>query len=311
MRVSSPVPANFKQVNILDYLTARFTYLPRQAWLDLVMQQRVTRNGVACHPATLVTQGDVVACDVPQVAQPAVNLAYTIIYADRWLLGINKPGGLRVHSQGKFVTANLIYHLRHEHEPPYPEAQLINRLDADTSGVVLVACNEDARRLLGEQFQEQLVDKEYLAVVQGIPAVAQGIIDLPVGRAQESQVKHRQGVVRGEGGKTAVTHYHLINTLGPHHALLRLHPQTGRTHQLRVHLAAIGHPIIGDALYTMDDDAFLAWSQHRQPIPAMCGMARQALHCQRTRFTHPITQQPCTVEAPMPGDMRQLIDQLS
>ncbi|MEZ4642822.1 MAG: RluA family pseudouridine synthase [Chloroflexota bacterium] len=310
MIVSSSVPPNFKQANIITYLATRFTYLSQETWLDLVEQQRITCNGVVCQSATLVSQGDIVTCDLPDFAPPPVNLAYSIVYEDRWLLGINKPGGLRVHSQGKFVTANLIYHLRYEHEPPYAEARLVNRLDADTSGVLLVARDEETRRLLGQQFAEQLVHKEYVAVVNGIPAKEEGTIDLPVGRAQGSKVKQRQWVVEGNGGKTAVSHYQLIAPLGSQHALLRLFPKSGRTHQLRVHLAAIGHPIVGDALYTMDDDTFLDWCQQRQPIPSMQGITRQALHCQLTRFTHPMTRQLCTIEAPLPDDMNQLIARL-
>lgn len=310
MRVSSAVPANFSDMPLIGYLAARFTYLSQEDWINLVKQGKVQCNDIVCQTTTCVTQGDVITCELPEFTAPSVNLDYTLVYADRWLLGINKPGNLRVHSQGKFVTANLIYHLRYQHEPPYPEAQLVNRLDAGTSGIVVVARDEEARRQLGQQFSEQLVTKEYLAVVVGIPSQEKGVIDLPIIKIKGTDVKHRYGVARDGGGKTAVSHYECITPLGSQHALLRLYPKTGRTHQLRVHLAAIGHPIVGDALYTMDDAAFLAWCTQRTPTPSMHGLARQALHCCRTSFIHPITYTPCTIEAPLPDDMQQLIERL-
>ena len=161
------------------------------------------------------------------VAGPDVNYDYRIVYEDEWLLGINKPGNLRVHSRGMFSRANLIYHLRRVHVPPYPEASLINRLDADTSGVVLVARHKEALRLMAEQFRNQTVAKEYLAVVLGIPSEHEATISLPLGPVPGGKLKHRQGVREEGGGKTAVTRYRLQTSLGPGYALLRLQPETG------------------------------------------------------------------------------------
>ena len=310
MKVSSKVPPQLRQKPITDYLADRFTYLPAETWADFVRQGRVSCNDIPCDLETLVSPGNVITCDLPDFTPPNVNLDYTIIYEDLWLLGVNKPGGLRVHSMGKYVTANLIYHLRHQHDPPYPEVHLVNRLDADTSGVVLLARDKDTVREMGEQFQAGRVVKEYVAVVAGVPALTEGEIDLPIGKVSGSKVKNRQGVIEGDGGKTAVTRYQLLKPLGQDHALLKLQPKTGRTHQLRLHLAAIGHPIVGDALYTMDDDEYLAWCQQRQPAEAMMGMNRQALHCQLTRFVHPITAVGCTLTALLPADISQLIARL-
>lgn len=310
MRVESKVTAVFHESTITDYLAARFTYLPHREWLALVEAGKVWCNGEPATEATTVRAGNRVACELPDFNPPDVNYDYSIVHADDWLLGINKPGNLRVHSRGIFTTANLIHHLRYKHQPPYPEASLINRLDADTSGVVLAARDKETQRAVAQQFSERQVDKEYLAVVQGIPVREEGTISLPIGPVREGKVRHRQAVYTDGRGKTAVSHYRLQEKLGPDHALLLLHPETGRTHQLRVHLAAIDHPIVGDALYTMDDRQFLDWCEHRVPTPAMQGIARQALHCRQTSFIHPIAQQPCTIAASLPSDMRALIARL-
>ena len=111
-------------------------------------------------------------------------------------------------------------------------------------------------------------------------------------------------------GKTAVTHYQTLKTLGKNHALVQLQPKTGRTHQLRVHMAAIGHPLVGDALYQMDDEAFMEWLENGRSPAQLPHLQRQALHSAATLFTHPITGESCRLEAPIPPDMIQLIETL-
>ncbi len=292
----------------MAYLAQRFTYLDAEAWRQLVENGRIWCNDSLCQLTTLVQAGDHITCELPDFPAPKVNLNYDIVFEDPWLLGINKPPNLRVHSQGKFVMANLMYHLRHQRQPPYPEAQLVNRLDADTSGVLLVARAPDVKQTLDAQFAAGEVEKIYLAVVKGVLDPPTGMIDLPVGKVAGSRLAHRHGVV--SGGKTAVTYYKTVSTYQSNFSLVELSPQTGRTHQLRVHLAAIGHPIIGDALYTMSDSTFLQWLANPQPTPEMQGMTRHALHCLKTRFLHPVQGQVCTIVAPLAADMQELLVRL-
>ncbi len=304
MRVSSRVRQGVPPGEVVAYLAQRFSYLNVQVWQQLAQDGRIWVNGRLADPATPIRPGDTVTCDMPDFEPPPVNLAYEIIYEDAWLLGIDKPPGLRVHSQGKFVQANLMYHLRYVRQPAYPEAMLVNRLDANTSGVVLVARSTAVKRALDEQFAAGTVAKRYLGVVMGCPDPPAGRIDLPIGRVTSSRLRIRHGVMAE--GKTAVTHYQSLAAIPPF-CLLALHPQTGRTHQLRVHLAAIGHPLVGDALYSLDEDAYLSWLENPQPIPPLHGLTRQALHCQETRFLHPVTGQPCAITAPLPADMTALL----
>lgn len=307
MLVSSKIPAGFAPATLVDYLAARFTYLPRAAWEELAGNGRIACNGALALSTTLVTPGDEITCDLPDFAPPPVNLDYTILYEDDWLLAVNKPPGLRVHSQGRFVTANLIYHLRRQHQPPYPEAHLVNRLDADTSGVVVLARDKATLAALARQFERGEVTKTYLALVNGIPETRQGTVDLPIGKITAGEVT-RYGVAAE--GKTAVTHYRILETFGESYALIELRPEHGRTHQLRVHCAAIGHPIVGDALYTMHDDAYLAWRREGRHNGEMDLIARQALHCADTELAHPVNGRAVQITAPIPSDIADLLKKL-
>lgn len=308
MIVSSKVTAVYKQTAVADYLAQRFTYRARAEWLALVQDGRVSCNGRVCTLETRVTQGDVVACDLPDEELPdRFNFGYHIIYEDEWLLGINKPANLLVHDKRRFAQANLIYHLRTRHKPPYPEARLANRLDKDTSGVVLAARDSQTLQLMQQLFAGQQVEKQYLAVVRGVPAPPSGMVDLPIGKVESLPGVYRFGVVAE--GKTALTRYETVQTFGNQYALLRLFPRTGRTHQLRVHLQAIGHTIVGDVLYSLSDTAYLAWFETRQPLPQE-PITRQALHCAHVHFLHPHTARPCHIEAPLPPDMLALLQVL-
>ena len=308
MEVSSKVPIGFKNALIVDYLSTRFTYFSAEKWGELVENGRLTHNSQPCTLETRLRQGDTVTYDMPD-PEPPEDLDVSIVYEDEWLLGVNKPPNFRVHSKGRFVTENLIYYLRYQHDPAYPEADLVNRLDANTSGVVVLARDKKTLRQLGDYFATGQVEKTYLAVVVGQPEPANGVIDLPLGKVPGTKTARQQVMDAGEG-KTAVTHYQTLEHLGSDYALVQLQPHTGRTHQLRVHMAAIGHPLVGDALYQMNDADFLHWVENgRSPIK-MPHLQRQALHCVATQFIHPVTGEPCRLEAPLPADMVQLIETL-
>ena len=304
MIVSSKVTAVFHQKPLLDYLAGRFTYQTREMWQARIEAGDVTCNGRSATPHQIVRQGDLIACDLPEPPLPDVNLDYQIVYQDEWLLGINKPGNLKVHGHGRFLQANLIYQLRHNHTPPYPEATLINRLDKHTSGVVLLARDSDTLREVQVQFAERTVAKTYLAVVHGLPSWQIQEVDQPIGRLPSAQGVYRFGVVAD--GKSAQTVVEVIRPFPPSHALVRLTPKTGRTHQLRVHLAALGHPIVGDSLYTLSDAEFLA--QFEADGSNTSPLARQALHCAQTTIWHPHQKRPLTINAPLAKDIQTFLE---
>jgi 23S rRNA pseudouridine1911/1915/1917 synthase len=308
MRVSSRVPAPYKDWPLIDYLASRFSYVSADTWQRRIEDGHVFRNGEVANTASTVRQGDRIACDIPDFDAPDVNFNYSVVHRDPWLLGINKPPNLRVHAQGKWIQANLIYHLRFRHQPRYPRSHLVNRLDANTSGIVLLALDKQTLGRMGHAFRDGEVVKEYMAIVHGVPKPAAGLIELPIGQHSSSLVPVRQSTAHARSLRQAATHYQVVRQWGEAYASLRLTPITGRTHQLRVHMAAIGHPLVGDALYTLSDDQFLAYCQGQFDPKMLLG--RQALHCLETRFCHPQTGDPCLVTAPLAEDMLALLARL-
>ncbi|MDD5758411.1 MAG: RluA family pseudouridine synthase [Desulfobulbaceae bacterium] len=307
---SSVVPRDFAGSTLLGYLVRRFTYLSEQEWLGQISLGRIEKNGQHCPGQGLLLAGDVIAFSVDQseFPEPAADLDFQIIYEDDWLLGINKPGNLLVHRQGRSLTHNLIYQLRHVYQPSYPEAGVVNRLDRETSGVVLVARRPEFLARVNALFAAHKVTKTYLAVVHGRLELCQGEIDLPIGRDSQSAVSYRyRADSRAIDAKEALTRYQVVAESG-NLSLLRLQPRTGRTHQLRVHLSHIGHPIMHDKLYGKSDEEFLAWRQRPLAEQATGQGRRQALHAESLAFTHPWTGEEVRIVAELPGDMRELIE---
>lgn len=301
--VPSSVPPSF----LVAYLALRFTYLREEEWRRQLALGRILRNGEPCLVDGPVVAGDTIgfAPDLREFPEPEADLAVQVVHEDQWFLGVNKPGDLLVHRRGRSLTHNLLYQLRHVHVPPYPEAGVVNRLDRETSGLVLLARHPQFLAPLNALFSRRQVRKGYLAVVHGLLATEQGVIEAPIGRDPDSSVSYRYSASpRALAPKDAITAYHVVSR---HHdrTLLRLYPRTGRTHQLRVHLAAIGHPILGDKLYGRSDEEFLQWRGRPLHEQATVKTRRQALHAESLAFVHPWTGEEIRIAAPLPADMAE------
>lgn len=221
------------------------------------------------------------------------DIPLDIVYEDNDLMIINKQPGLIVHPtkghpSGTVANA-LMFHMQKTGKPF--KIRFVNRLDMDTSGLLVVAKNSYCQNDYTRQMKENTVEKRYIAVVNGIVDSDEGTIDLPIGRPDPEHV--RRGVV--EGGAPSVTHYKVLERYSDY-SLVELLLETGRTHQIRVHMSHIGHPVLGDWLYEGLNDALIQ---------------RQALHAARLTFTHPITKEKVTFEAPLPEDMKNAIAMLS
>jgi 23S rRNA pseudouridine1911/1915/1917 synthase len=233
-------------------------------------------------------------------------LTYSIIYEDEWIVGVNKSGNLLVHKSGASITKNLVYLLRHvSNNPAYEGIHSVNRLDRETSGIVLFTKSIDCLRLLHRDFAEGKCKKEYIAIVHGCPKEFETIVDLPIGADKSSAIHYKFRVDVAEG-KPSSTHIRVIDTTGTF-SLLSVKPITGRTHQIRVHLAAIGCTIIGDKLYGMDEASYLTWRESPKTSKHMLEFPRQALHCNRFTFTHPMTNETVTMTADLPADLQGLL----
>jgi 23S rRNA pseudouridine1911/1915/1917 synthase len=217
----------------------------------------------------------------------AEEMDLTIPYEDEHLLVVDKPAGLVVHPAAGHHTGTLVHGLLAHDVEGGEEAErpgIVHRLDRDTSGLLVVARSPEAHRRLEEMVRRRELTREYLALVVGRPRSWRGTIDAPIGRDRHDPLRHSLDT---DSPRAAITHFEVVELLGDH-ALLRVTLETGRTHQIRVHLAAVDLPVAGDPTYGRAGDL---------------GLERQFLHAARLAFEHPFTGEPVDVTSPLPADL--------
>jgi len=266
-----------------------------QRW---IADGRVTSAGRPVAANTLTHPGMILTVDVPPPALPAGVAAEVmpldILYEDTTLLILNKPAGLVVHPGAGHATGTLVHgllaHTRQLSSVAGPaKPGLVHRLDKDTSGLMVVAKDDAAHRALAKQFADRTVRRTYVAIVRGRVPRERGVIAAPLGRHPKD--RQRVAVQPAGRGREAITHYRVLGRF-PGMTLLELTPQTGRTHQLRVHLAHLGHPIVGDPKYS---------GSARGPA------TRQLLHAARLGFVHPATGELVEFTAPWPAVFTEVL----
>jgi 23S rRNA pseudouridine1911/1915/1917 synthase len=287
------------------FLKERIPGLSR-ARLQEAIRARITLSwAAAVRPATPVRPGGTVRIGwVPLPEEPLVLELPVLARGEEWM-AVDKPPGIPVHPVNRVRENSLIRLLRRQEG--VESLRLVHRLDRETTGVLLIAASPDAARVLALAFERGQVDKQYLALVAGEIEGEEGAIDLPIGDRTGRKV-----FVRREAGMgaSARTRWRVERRL-PGHTLLRLFPETGRRHQLRVHLAAVGHPILGDILYGRPDRDYLDMVQGTRDARNEEGAPlRQLLHCALLVFPDPRTGQPRSVEAPLHADFLQALHQL-
>ena len=258
--------------------------------------QLVRLNGVEAEGWIPLKTGDQITIDFPQEVSSFVpeNIPLDIIYEDDDLLILNKQAGIVCHpTKGHPIhtISNGVQHYIDTNKREF-KIRFINRLDMDTSGVLAIAKNSHSQDAVVKQMKLNLVEKKYLAVVKGIIEEDLGTINQPIGQPDPLLVQ--RGVV--EDGDESTTHFKVVDRYSKGYTLVELLLETGRTHQIRVHLAHLGHPIVGDHLYG-EDEPFL--------------IERQALHALSLSLKHPVTGSPMVFQAPIPKDIEKLIDLLS
>ncbi len=276
--------------------------LSRSRIKALVEEGRVACDGQPVRdPALKVRAGQRFDIFVPEPAPArpqAEQIALSIVFEDEELLVVDKPAGLVVHPaagnpDGTLVNA-LLAHCGGSLSGIGGVARpgIVHRLDKETSGLMVVAKTDSAHQGLSRQFAGRELSRDYLAVVAGVPTQAAGEIDGAIGR---SPANRKKMAVVARGGKAALTHYRVQRTFGTDASLVRCSLATGRTHQIRVHMASIGHPLLGDPLYG------------RKPRAAHLRFGRQALHAAEITFFHPRDQRRMRFESPLPSDIRSLL----
>lgn len=298
----------------LDRLfAARFPELSRSRVKALIEAGCVSAGGATIsEPSRRVKPGQTFAIIIPEAA-PAVPAAQTIpldiLYEDADIIVVNKPPGMAVHpgpgSPDLTLVNALIAHCGKSLSGigGVTRPGIVHRLDKGTSGLIVAAKNDHAHQTLSRAFAARAIDRAYQAVVWGRPAPSSGEISGAIGRHPTNR---RKMAVLKQGGKPALTRYRVLRALGPAASLVECRLATGRTHQIRVHMASIGHPVVGDPLYGRVSPARLAMLGEAGRA-ALVRLGRQALHAYRLGFAHPRTGEPCLWEAPLPSDLKELI----
>jgi 23S rRNA pseudouridine1911/1915/1917 synthase len=289
----------------LDRALAARLDLPRNQIQKWIRDGLVLLNGRETKPSVELTANDRVDYEPPERRDDRVQPEagdLDILYEDADLVVLNKPAGLTVHPGAGRTTGTLAHHLLAR----YPEMEgvggpgrpgIVHRLDQGTSGVLVVARTPAAHLRLARAFAERRVEKHYLAIVYGSPAPPSGLIDAPLGR----HAQHRKEMtVRGDGRPARTAYRTLAAQAGI--SLLDLDLLTGRTHQIRVHMKHLGHPLVGDPVY-----GEARWKGLPRPVqPPLRDFPRPALHAQSLSFRHPTDDRPLRFEAPVPEDLRRL-----
>jgi 23S rRNA pseudouridine1911/1915/1917 synthase len=239
-----------------------------------------------------------------------------VVYEDEYLLAVNKPPKISVHPSHGHLTGSLIHMIHERHRALYGETEdmptLCHRLDRETSGVLLTAKDQVSRTRMGQQFERRSIDKTYLALVVGELAKDAGVMEQPLGKALGSEVRLKMGVREDGDGLPSRTDWKVARRL-PGYTLVELHPLTGRQHQLRVHMAALGHPIVGDKLYMGDEQIFIRSVSVgiSDADRAYLMMDRQALHNWKLVVDHPFTGARLELLAPLFLDIAEQAESLA
>ena len=287
---------------VLATLFPEYSRSRLKIWIE---QGEVLLNGKTAKPKTRVLGDEELQLSVQSIESEkkcvAEDIAIDIIYQDEAIIVVNKPAGLVVHPAAGHYSGTLQNALLHFDEAlsAIPRAGIVHRLDKDTTGLMVVARNLSAHKYLVDQIQKHEVIRQYQAVVYGV-MTGGGLVDQPIGRHPRDRIKM---AVR-ENGREAITHYRLLQRFREH-SHIKVQLETGRTHQIRVHMSYLRHAIVGDPIYA---------GRHRNPAGAAPALLtflqcfkRQALHAWKLSFAHPGHGEEVTFEAPLPDDMQQLI----
>ena len=298
-----PVPEGIDGLRV-DAALSKMLGLSRTITADLCVEGAVLVNGNTVSKSDRLSAGQWVEVTLPEPAAPLVPKeelveGMDVVYSDDDIIAVNKPVGVAAHPsvgwEGPTVIGGLAAAgFRLSTSGPPERKGIVHRLDVGTSGVMVVASSERAYSALKAAFKERTVHKTYHALVQGLPDPIEGTIDAPIGRHPSSGWKF---AVTDEG-KHAITHYSLIEAFREA-SLLDVHLETGRTHQIRVHMSAIGHPCCGDPMYGSDPN-----------LSKRLGLIRQWLHAVKLGFVHPGTGRWFEIETSYPDDLQNALDVL-
>ncbi|MGA2915741.1 MAG: RluA family pseudouridine synthase [Sedimentisphaerales bacterium] len=315
--LSLRVGNNITNRRLDKYLQGRLSQFSRTTIQKLIKEQGITVNAKYVKPSTKLSPGDTVDLILPPPEIKEIipeDIPLNVIYEDEDILVINKQADLIVHpargfKKGTLVNALVYYAKQHSKQLSKGSEEfrpgIVHRLDRNTTGVLVIAKNDTAHWRLARQFEMRQTKKHYLAIVHGTPELSADCINKPL--AVHPIIRERFAV-RPEIGKEAITYYEVLEKFRGY-SLLKLDIRTGRTHQIRVHMSYIKHPIVGDEMY--GGKIVYRWQiEDKEAKPQEPLLARPALHAWQLKLTHPTTNKKMTFEAPFPQDMQQLLEEL-
>ncbi len=278
-------------MNIKEYLSTQAGLSSRRI-KQLLKAKKIEINSKPAYFDNQVKKGDLIRVELEELGRDSIipeDLPLDVIFEDEYFLGVHKPAGMLVHPTQNFpegTLSNAVKHYFKQRGLDIP-VRLINRIDMDTSGIVLIAKSGEAHSAFSSLLQQEDCGKYYLAIAEGVFEESKGSVDSPIGLDEQNPLRR---AVRADG-QPSLTEYEVLEQYSAA-ALVKLRLMTGRTHQIRVHMKSLGHTLLGDRLYGGSTDR----------------IARQALHAYELQFVHPITKEALCLRAELPEDMKKLID---
>jgi len=313
--VTFDIKKAFEDRRIDRYLASRLPDYSRTFLQKLVKEGAVLVNGRTVKSSYDIQKGDFISVRVPVLEESKIvpeDIPIDIVYEDDYLMLINKPYDMVVHPAGRHhcgtVVNALAFHCQNLSQVNGPlKAGIVHRLDRDTSGIMLTIKSDAVHSQIAMQFEKRSVKKEYLAVVEGELMLDSDEISLPIAR---HIIDSQKMAVRHDIGKEAVSIYEVIERFRGY-TLVKVMPKTGRTHQIRVHMRAIGHPVVADFMYSSQESCYLSdLLQKKREEGELPIIDRQALHAHRIEFFHPIHNKKMEFEVDMPEDISALVKTL-
>lgn len=307
------VGSSIKERRLDKYLHSRFSNLSRRFIQETIKAGAVKVNSKIAKPSFKLSPGDIIDLILPEPPSKEIlpeDIPLNIIYEDSELIILNKQPGVLVHpargnTHGTLVNALAFYSDELSSGLGDFRPGIVHRLDKETTGVMVVTKNDTAQWKIARQFERRKVQKTYLAIVHGTPQLSADRIKVPLGIHPRIREKH---AIRPEIGKEAITFYEVLESFRGF-SILKLTPKTGRTHQIRVHLSYIKHPIVADDMY--GGKLVYQWQlADAEPAVQEPVINRVALHANTLEFKHPTTGETMKFEAPLPKDMQNLLDML-
>jgi 23S rRNA pseudouridine1911/1915/1917 synthase len=305
IRLRIAVPRECDGWRLDHFLKHRIERLSRTR-IQHIIETQIALEGRRARPAAVVHFGETVVLERPAPKEPEVPRHFKILYEDDAILVIDKPAGLPMHTTAKFWRNTLVAVLRERY--PKQHTEICHRIDRETSGVMLIARTAEAGSRLKTGFARRTISKRYLALCKGTTP-DDGVIDQPI-KLLETPTHLMMGVAAD--GLHAATRFKVVRRFAAH-TLVAAWPETGRQHQIRVHLSAIGHPVVGDKLYGAGEQYFIAACDggiSPELLARFDGLARHALHAECLTFPHPVTGRTMTVVSPLPADMTEYMARL-